>query len=351
MKSIQMISVRCRFVLLFALAVTIAGASSLLAGEVPPFMEVNTPPNVLIIYDTSASMRETTTAPKNTYDNTVTYYDDFLTYLSSLDSSSSSLWKHMKAINNPSGSALPFLTAGVYDSYENKLCDDVSSCGMILPAHRTKLNANGYANGGKATGAGGWYSVRELFLGNYLNFLHTKGMRDDVGRQAIRELVSNNPNTNYGLMAYHYWGDNKNPENGTTPYGGLIIAPVSDNPTALINALDNYQGDPVFDTAWNDVDIDPSANTGLIMNSFGQTPLALQLEAAYQYFKGDFVDPVSDLAYSTCIDAYCEKNFVIIVTDGYPTNKDMLEPEAKLNYCSDFEDTDDAKDSEGSRLL
>ena len=333
----------CILFIVYFFAILPVTASDSSAREVPPFMEVNTPPNVLIIYDTSASMREPTTANKNTYNNTATYYTEFLNYLNTLNSSTSSLWKHMKALNNPSGNAIPFLTDGVYDSYENKVCDDVNNCSKILPAHKTKLNTNGYANGKQATGAGGWYSVQELFLGNYLNFLHTRGMRDDVARQAIRDLVANNTDINFGLMAYHYWGNNKNPENGTTPYGGLIIAEVSDNSSTLIDALDNYQGDPVYNTAWNDVAIDPSANSGLIMNSFGQTPLALQLEAAYQYFKGTYVDPVSDVAYSTCINAYCEKNFVIIVTDGYPTNKDMLEPEVKLNYCDNYEDNDDNK--------
>ncbi|MGQ4809556.1 hypothetical protein NKDENANG_02974 [Candidatus Entotheonellaceae bacterium PAL068K] len=310
----------------------------------PPLETHPVKPNVMIIYDTSASMRIPTLAkrPKidkngnlmrGDYDPETDYTNAFQTYLDGLDPATSSLWKHMKALNNPSGKAAPFRRFAVYDAYENEICNDANNvCPGVTAGQLAYLHSAGYA-GPREDGLGSFFNVNTRFLGNLLNFFHLNGMRDDLARQAVRDLVANTPDVNFGLMGYQFWGD-RNSNGGREVFGGRLLAPIQEDKTTLLNMLDTYSGNLS----------DPTRNQGLIINSFSQTPTAKQLVAAYQYFKGVFRDPITASSPpASPLANYCQPNSIIVMTDGRPNQGDLREGEVAAHYCSTTGDSDDAK--------
>ena len=73
-----------------------------------------------------------------------------------------------------------------------------------------------------------------------------------------------------------------------------------------------------------------------IKNSALYTPLAGTLDSAGRYFSG-LADWKSDKDYKSPIEAWCQRNFVMLLTDGLPTgNKDggLYSPAARTDTCS-----------------
>ncbi len=292
--------------------------------NVPPFTQTNTPANVLILYDTSASMRETidALAKGSKQISGETYYPGDFDYTTTY-----------AAYTTTSGKT--FSAGKVYDAYENEVSTTIASFSpsglnnTVKNWMRDNLTKQGWSYKNHPNRNAGWYNVGAYYSGNYLNFLHASSMRDDVGRSAIYDLVNNTTGVSFGLMAYKFRGTSSDDND----LGGLMIAPISTDKTALLAAISSYSGDVS----------DSSNNSGLIMNAFGQTPIAKQLKDAATYFESGFTNP-DNTVFPTPLDETCEKSFVIIVTDGYPTGGDMTEANV-TNECNpnNYVDTDDDK--------
>ncbi len=293
------------------------------ACDIPPFTQTTTPANVLILYDTSASMRELINAKAFGVKqiNGENYYPGDYNYNTAY------------AVHTTT-SGKTFSANSVYDVYENLIEADVNNFNPF-PSNATKTNwmkdnleIQGWTSSSHPNRNSNWYGFQNTyFLGNYLNFLHANAMRDDVGRAAIYDLVNSTSGVSFGLMAYKFRGSGSDDNN----LGGLMVAPVNSDKTAFLNAINSYSGDKS----------DSNNNTGLIMNAFGQTPIAKQLRDAVTYFQSGYTNP-DGTTFSSPLDVKCEQTFAIIVTDGYPTGGDMTEAEVGA-ICSNYSDTDDNK--------
>ena len=122
-----------RWIALAALAAVVALAGSPRVAhaqscEVPIIVQSNVKPNVLIAFDSSASMRELATAAgAPVYNaNTTTYKSTLETYLATLDVNTSPVKKHMQDLLGNSGNT-GFTDAAIYDAAENKVCNDYKS--------------------------------------------------------------------------------------------------------------------------------------------------------------------------------------------------------------------------------
>jgi len=170
-----------------------------------------------------------------------------------------------------------------------------------------------------------------LYSGNYLNWLNfnstvSQGTRESVVQQAATNLINSMANVNIGLMRY---SDNASANfslNGDlAAQGGMVvypISPISSNRTGLVNAINSY-------------------------SPGGWTPLSETMFEAYRYFSGGQVQygnnsivnglPFPSVAssrvgglmssnqYQTPMQYSCQKNFVVFLTDGLPTQDNQAD--------------------------
>src|SRR5882724_8009180 len=188
--------------------------------------------------------------------------------------------------------------------------------------------ANGATSYWAQSGSG---AANTLYSGNYLNYLATPvsviGTRISVVKQAATNLINSLSNVNIGLMRY---SDNSsamvgpviaaNPFDGIAA-GGMVaypISPVATNKTALVTTLNSY-------------------------SPGGFTPLSETLYEAYQYYSGGSVffgntsSPFKSVAgsrgggsassnqYQTPVQYQCQKNFIVYLTDGLPTEDNQAD--------------------------
>ncbi|MGA8180102.1 MAG: PilC/PilY family type IV pilus protein [Desulfobacterales bacterium] len=243
---------------------------------------ISVTPNVLIIFDTSGSM--------STRDIPGDYYDPGQTY---------TLTYH------------PFTNNAVYVQSQNYyntnrgyvvFANDIND--LNCPAVKTALQNDGHVRDYIKNQWGNFEcdgNKRSLYMGNYLNYDFSGGgtlkTRNEVAREVIKNLIAETNNVNFGLMRFN------NDE------GGRLIATCGTDKATLINTVD---GLPAED--W--------------------TPLAETLAEAGLYFAGkkSWFDGSNGRYSSDCDDhgngcyqyespmtVRCQKNYIIIMTDGEPT--------------------------------
>ncbi len=244
---------------------------------------IDVPPNVLIIFDNSGSMNWTTEEYYGeTYDPSVTYPGSHNNRYVYYKERSWANWYSFQYIG----------TDRV-----------VSSSEINCTSARETLNEKGHWLGNISTSAphycGSWYTARRLRTGNYWNFLESvsavEKTRLQVAKDVISDLVSTTPGVRFGIMVFNY------------DKGGHLIAPLQDRTTSEINTL-TTQINGISATTW--------------------TPLAETLAEAGLYFAGENSWSNSSTTpgmfsgtttYDSPIDWRCQKNYVIIMTDGEPT--------------------------------
>jgi len=159
------------------------------------------------------------------------------------------------------------------------------------------------------------------YAGNYLNwiFWHATSTerlnlptstRIEVAKQVMTNYINGAGNVRLGLMKFNYDADDG---------GGSIVSSISDltasYKTSLINSLNA---------------IAPDSNT----------PLAGSLSEAWRYFSGDGKCYGGSGNHKSPIQYWCQKNFVVIITDGEPWADRMTESCAtsmKSNWDGDSE--------------
>ena len=252
--------------LLIAMMLIVTTAGPIGADDTEIYGTVTNPdlePNILIIFDSSGSM-STVDVPGDPYDPGTLY----------------------------SGS---YSTNAVYErywswstrSYQWQLfASDVNflNCDWI----KTDLLNQGYAYGqiySSNFACGGWVS-RRLRLGNFLNYdesgVGTLQSRIGVAKQVIADLINNTTGIRFGLMRFN------------NDQGGYVVSEIGADKSTLITELSNI-----------------TAN--------GWTPLAETLAEAGLYFAGmsSWYNP--GINYASPMQERCQKNYIIIMTDGQST--------------------------------
>jgi len=232
---------------------------------------INVQPNVLIIFDNSGSMNEEVNVIPVSYDPSTTYsgdYDPSWVYYSFFGF----WWSKFAYIGSD----------GVVQSSEIA-CDNA----------RNSLNTNGHWQG-KIRSSGshsceGWWSYM-LRTGNYLNYITTVGATErkkiDIAKDTINDLIDTTDGVRFGLMVFN------------EDQGGHLVAPLGSDKTTLHSAINS-----ITPSTW--------------------TPLAETLAEAGLYFarKPSWANPGVDYAtdFPPAIEWRCQKNYVIIMTDGEST--------------------------------
>jgi len=155
-----------------------------------------------------------------------------------------------------------------------------------------------------------------MYDGHYLNYIISEPVtgsssRIDIMKDVMTDVVSSITDVNIGLMRFSSNGE-----------GGMVVTPVADI-GALTDTGPGTQRDD-FETALN------------AMTASGVTPLSESFYEAVMYMKGGAVDygnsssPVSSVSTSHSSGTYispitneCQKNFVVLLTDGDPVSDDL----------------------------
>lgn len=269
------------------------------ATAISPENRVNS--NVLFIMDTSGSMDEDVTQAINDYDPSSTYTGSY----------------RANDIYNS-------LYDGIYDGHDRSAfqSSDSTDCTSTLTTLDSEGRTTGYYKQKNWRGSfkSQLYDGSDndiscdsgrsyiLYTGNYLNWYNSDNVvestRLDVVRDVVKDLTRSLSNINLGLMRFD-----------RNSGGGMIDVPVSDITTsaALIRSkLDSYQAN-------------------------GGTPLSETLYEGMMYYRGakwDFGSSASPNnsvtdslnsdgeTYKTPIAATCQKNHIILLTDGKPSGDD-----------------------------
>jgi len=243
---------------------------------------ISLPPNVLIIFDTSGSM--------STQDVPGDYYDPSTTYSGSRTSTT----VYQKVCG----------WGCSYNSFASSTND------LNCPDVKTALETNGYKTDAEIMDSAGGYvcggTGKDLYLGNWINYDESSSSglrtREAVAKEVITQVINDTDDVRFGLMRFN--------NNGTNAQGGYVVAGcgTSDKAT-LINEVNNF-------------------------TSNGYTPLAETLAEAGLYFAGktswfngssgsyDYNCDTSGSGcklYNTPMQERCQKNYIILMTDGDST--------------------------------
>ena len=221
------------------------------------------PPNVLVILDNSSSMTNQDQVP------------DY----------------------NPNSPAFPpdydgpYAKDGVYSKQGNDwILWKSTTSDISCESAKNSLRKDGLFNGKMKTDTtcGG---NKSMFLqtGNYMNYLvwttTSNQPRLGLATGTLHSYVNSTEGIRFGLMVFNANGQ-----------GGSVTAPVSDDKNTFFKALSEINTSSVVD--W--------------------TPLAESLYESMLYFKGERYYH-SGNSYESPIQYYCQKNYVILITDGAPT--------------------------------
>jgi type IV pilus assembly protein PilY1 len=259
------------FMSIITLLLLVTGPGSALADDTAIFGAgvIDVPPNVLILFDTSGSM--------DTRDVASEYYDVAKTY--------SGVYENDRVYRRTwSRRSRRY----VYNSFAGSL-SDLNCSGAV-----SDLSSDGYTNtriydsrGGYACGG----SRKRLYTGNYLNYdasgAGAMRTRMDVAKEVIIDLLQNTEGVNFGLMRFNRY------EGGRLSPSGII----GTDPALLVSDVQSFYAS-------------------------GATPLAESLAEAGLYFAGETSWYNHGVGYQSPMEYRCQKNYIILMTDGEPTADD-----------------------------
>ena len=297
------------FILLFILLISFSHASAM-DTDLYAVTSAEVKPNVMIMFDNSGSMNELVSGalydPATIYPFVVTADPNKVYYRTA---------------------------GGSWNAYRD-------SVGLVLClAVQTALNNYGFYTGQIrfSTSDCGTTNNVNLRTGNYMNYMQVTGGPADkpklgLAKGIIQSYVNTTEGVRFGAMIF-----NLNPD-GQESEGGHVLKEVKDM------------------TAQNRADLH-AAIGGLSANTW--TPLAETLYEAGLYFRGAtsyFNKDANgnDIQYTSPVQFYCQKSYVIIVTDGESTkdrhqvlkdkvgdsDKDGREPDGTNEVPYDNEGTD-----------
>jgi type IV pilus assembly protein PilY1 len=257
-----------------ALLVLSQAGNAVSVSQTPLFIATAVTPNVMLVVDNSGSMESIIWA--SGYDSKTTYPDW------SRVNNGAAAWTNLSgSITNSSLISATWRTSGAGVDCAANWARGKTSTGT------TKCLKLPDPLGGGAT----------RWAGNYLNYLFetyatntdlTTGLipndyRMNVAKKVATNVVNNNANLRLGLMNFN-----------TDQGGHLMQACNTGNTAALVTSIGTLSA-----TTW--------------------TPLAESLYEVTRYFRGMASYYNTGVTYTSPIQYRCQKNFVIVVTDGYPT--------------------------------
>jgi type IV pilus assembly protein PilY1 len=301
--------------------------SSISADDTEIFFNISrevSAPNILFVLDDSGSMSSLEASATNDYDPDVDYEGSF------------------------SDERIYYFRFGIrYPNYRHYVERDVIECSDIF----TKIDGIGFTSPYKMSFNFGnaWYSFtrfdvenlrtvceadgntepdwsditpQTFYSGNYLNWYFNVREVVTESRLSILKRVTKNladglENVNLGLMSFD-WNNSRNE-------GGVIreaVRPLSEGRADFKNAVDD-------------------------LNAAGNTPVAETLFGAKRYFEGGspFLTDARDQArnsvsggsYVSPIDLECQANYVVVLSDGQPTqdtnNNSDMQRELGIDDC------------------
>jgi type IV pilus assembly protein PilY1 len=294
-------------------------------------------PNVLIILDNSGSMDEND-VPGEPYDPNVTYSGNYET----------------NRVYEKDGKSWDFYFS------------DIDSANWTCEPARTQLKTTGSWKGKlrlkkgivTCTNSG---SAHDYRLGNYRNFLASGGayrIRMEVAKEVVANLIyQNHEKVNFGLMAFNTGGNADN--------GGYIVAKCGAELQTLIGSytpgtsvmLDKEQNDfgavgTLYSTTWTPLS-ETMAEAGLYFAGkqswFNGTSTGSSYPLGkYSYSCTQDNDGCQNYNASSPIEFRCQKNYIILVTDGEPTHDD--DKLDILNYIINQHLTESGTDGNNSYL-
>lgn len=330
--------------MLIAMGLTLLSGSAAVADDTELFVagedsvndESIARPNVLFVIDTSGSM-DSEVLTQVAYDEDIEFDDCYRSnaiYWSYTDTppSCNSDRYFNKSVNNCQSSYANLNSLGVYQGEllewrvrTGRNQDDIwvefptssishtrtVECKADRGVSGAALNDGRYAANGdnygpyqnNSTREPAWVRTYYLFNGNYLNWQRLGGTisttRIEIVKDVTKNLINNLSDVNIGLMRFN------------NSQGGPVIYAMEDIETARED----------FNDAIDDLDAD------------GYTPLSETLYEAALYFRGGSVDYGNGYehrsvnasrvsngnTYNTPIDVACQRNFIIYLTDGEPT--------------------------------
>lgn len=257
--------------------------------------------NILIIFDSSGSM-STVDVPGDPYAPGTVYTGSYSTNTVYERYWSWSSWSYQWRI---------------FASDVNTL-----SCTWI----KDDLLDQGYAYGriySASTACGG--SLRRLRTGNFMNYdesgVGTLKSRIEVAQQVVTDLINNTTGVRFGLMKFNW------------DQGGQLVAACGTDKSTLLTEVANITAD-------------------------GWTPLAETLAEAGLYFAG-MNSWYNSGTYTSPMEERCQKNYVIIMTDGQSTqdidsrltDTDYINGDKIGDYDNDHSGDEDDYSDDGSDYL
>jgi type IV pilus assembly protein PilY1 len=198
--------------------------------------------------------------------------------------------------------------------------------GMIYYFKATDYQTIGFTVNGKAANLY-WGPGDEgngvRYDGNYLNWIYWVATEDErntlpqrtriqVAREVLTDIVNNTTGFRFGLMKFN------------SEHGGAKVADCGASKDTLLNAING-----MLATTW--------------------TPMSEAMVEAWYYFTGGEIGDAdgdgdddqgsgkksfyNDVKYNTPVEYYCQKSFIILITDGEPT-KDWTFPDWVLTAIS-----------------
>lgn len=223
-------------------------------------------PNVLVIFDNSKSMDSRDIVPSYPYNPNTTYSGPFT-----------------KGAVYVQDEEISYMVA--YEQYTSSLshvtCTDVRDVATDLQAGGFLIDAKVMKAGksGNIICSNQNHVTESLYMGNYLNYLRT---RLEVAQEAVADLINSTGNIDFGMMIFN------------RDQGGNLVQPIGTDKTTLVNAVN-----------------------GITTNLY--TPLAETLAEAGLYFAGKASKFNTGVRYTSPIEYRCQKNYIILMTDGEPT--------------------------------
>ncbi|BBO80100.1 type IV pili system adhesin PilY [Desulfosarcina ovata subsp. sediminis] len=270
-------------------------------------------PNILIIFDTSGSM--------STEDVPGEYYDPATTYTGTYTSDAVYQWTESRECveyktkkNNKHGGGGESSECKRYEVTRTWEIFADSADDLICSTVKDELVNDGTTTGAILGSDGGYEcggTSKTLYMGNWLNYDNSSTGEDrsriEVAQEVITNLIQNTDGVRFGLMRFNSNGGDSD------EHGGRVI-----------KAIDSVSDDETYRqeliTAVNSLTAD------------GRTPLAETLAEAGLYFAGTsswfnsnynhYSDDIltSSSTYTSPMEYRCQKNYIIFMTDGEPSN-------------------------------
>ena len=280
---------------------------------------VDIPPNVLIILDSSASMDDVVSGSDADYDPAV----DYGPVLSPPAIAYPKNEIYVKSAGNKwvdtgyATTSIPSLCSDLVDNYLNPL-DPSRNYGQAINYSNSTCGIN----------------KKDFQTGNFRNFLQIGGpggsrSRFGLANGVIHSYVNTTSGVRFGAMVFNRDSgnnvvqyDKSNPSKGEFVFGDSRDDPLDANGGKVIGFVDQNK----------------NGKTGLFNNLSGLkndtwSPLAETLLDAGTYFqfgKDGYSSPIPN-------NWYCQKNYVLIISDGTPTkDTGKLDDVAKTLYAMDL---------------